>query len=433
MNMHDFVYRNGEMVCEKVSLTRVAQEAGTPCYVYSFKTLVEHLQKLQRALRELDPLICFSMKSNSNLTLCKALVDCGAGLDIVSGGELYRALKIGTDPQKIVFAGVGKSDEEIKEALHRRILFFNVESIPELERINQIAAQERRRPNIALRVNPNVESSTHHYIKTGVGTSKFGLDFETAVKLFKEKRKYPSVRLVGIHVHIGSQITESRPFVQALRKTVDLIEELKRHGHWIGWLNIGGGLGIIYQRETPLTPRQFADAVVPILKGKGLRIILEPGRFISGNAGILLTRVQYIKETPAKQFVIVDASMGDLIRPSLYGAYHKIVPVIKRATDPSTALRAGDRRRTTAVDVVGPICESGDFLGKDRELPGLQQGDLLAVMSAGAYGFTMASNYNSRPRPAEVMVKGNRFAVIRQRETYADLIRGENIPPFIAR
>lgn len=411
------------MVCEKVSLERVAREVGTPCYVYSFKTLVEHLQKLQRALKELNPLICFSMKSNSNLALCKALVDRGAGLDIVSGGELYRALKIGADPQRIVFAGVGKSDEEIKEALRRGILFFNVESVPELERINQIAEQERRMPNIALRVNPNVESSTHHYIKTGVGTSKFGLDFETAVRLFDEKKKYSFIRFAGIHVHIGSQITEARPFVQALRKTVNFVEELRRQGHWIGWLNIGGGLGIIYQKETPLTPQQFAKAVIPILKGRGLRIILEPGRFISGNAGVLLTKVEYIKETPARRFAIVDAGMGDLIRPSLYDAYHEILPVVKRATR--------DARHTTVFDVVGPICESGDFLGKDRHLPRLQQGDLLAVMSAGAYGFTMASNYNSRPLPAEVMVKGRRFAVIRRRETYADLIRGEKIPPFV--
>jgi len=421
--MHDFVYKNGEMVCEKVSLARVAREAGTPCYVYSFKTLTEHLRKLQRALKELNPLICFSMKSNSNLALCKALVDHGAGLDIVSGGELYRALKIGADPRKIVFAGVGKSDEEIKAALRRKILFFNVESVPELERINRIAEQERRTPNIALRVNPNVESSTHHYIKTGIGTSKFGLDFETAVRLFDEKKKYSFIRFAGIHVHIGSQITEAAPFIRALRKTIDLIERLRKMGHSVEWLNIGGGLGIIYRKETPLTPQQFARAVIPILKGRNLRIILEPGRFISGNAGVLLTKVEYIKETPARRFAIVDAGMGDLIRPSLYNAYHEILPVVRR---PSSIVH-----RPSVVDVVGPICESGDFLGKDRRLPRLQQGDLLAVMSAGAYGFTMASNYNSRPRPAEVMVKGNRFTVVRRRETYADLIRGEKIPSFV--
>jgi len=411
------------MVCEKVSLARVAREAGTPCYVYSFKTLTEHLRKLQRALKELNPLICFSMKSNSNLALCKALVDHGAGLDIVSGGELYRALKIGADPRKIVFAGVGKSDEEIKAALRRKILFFNVESVPELERINRIAEQERRTPNIALRVNPNVESSTHHYIKTGIGTSKFGLDFETAVRLFDEKKKYSFIRFAGIHVHIGSQITEAAPFIRALRKTIDLIERLRKMGHSVEWLNIGGGLGIIYRKETPLTPQQFARAVIPILKGRNLRIILEPGRFISGNAGVLLTKVEYIKETPARRFAIVDAGMGDLIRPSLYNAYHEILPVVRR---PSSIVH-----RPSVVDVVGPICESGDFLGKDRRLPRLQQGDLLAVMSAGAYGFTMASNYNSRPRPAEVMVKGNRFTVVRRRETYADLIRGEKIPSFV--
>lgn len=430
--MHDFVYKNGEMVCENVSLARVAREAGTPCYIYSFKTLVEHLQKLQRALKELNPLICFSMKSNSNLAVCKVLVSYGAGLDIVSGGELYRALKIGANPRKIVFAGVGKSDGEIKEALCRRILFFNVESLPELERINQIAEQERRIPNIALRVNPNVESSTHHYIKTGVGTSKFGLDFETAVRLFDEKKKYSFIRFAGIHVHIGSQITEAAPFIRALSKTIDLVERLRKMGHRVEWLNIGGGLGIIYQKEIPLTPQQFAKAVIPILKGRDLRIILEPGRFISGNAGILLTRIQYLKETPSKQFVIVDASMGDLIRPSLYGAYHEILPVVKKRSKlPSTSLRASQAPSSKPIDVVGPICESGDFLGKDRHLPMLQQGDLLAVMSAGAYGFTMASNYNSRPLPAEVMVKGRRFTIVRRRETYTDLIQGEKIPPFL--
>ena len=424
--MHDFVYQNGIMVCEEVPLAKIAKKVGTPCYIYSFKTLVEHLQKLQRALKKLRPLVCFSMKSNSNLALCKVLVDHGAGLDIVSGGELYRAIKISAEPSKIVFAGVGKSDQEIKMALSHRILLFNVESVAELKKIDQIANRQGVKADVALRVNPNVSVSTHHYIKTGLPTSKFGLDRATIIELFNRKREFPSVSLTGIHVHIGSQITESAPFIRALKKTVALVRELRQMGHRVRWLNIGGGLGIIYKKENPLTPQQFADAVSPILEGKGLRIILEPGRFISGNAGILLTRVQYIKETPAKQFVIVDASMGDLIRPSLYGAYHEILPVIKH---PSPV--RSHPSRTKVVDVVGPICESGDFLGKDRHLPALKEGDLLAVMSAGAYGFTMASNYNSRPRPCEVMVRGKQFAIVRERERYPDLVRGEKIFSFM--
>ena len=423
MNMHDFVYRDNELFCEGVSLRQIADRMGTPCYVYSFKTLIEHLQKLQKALRSLLPLICFSMKSNSNLAVCKALIERGAGLDIVSGGELYRALKIGANPRKIVFAGVGKSDSEIEMALEQRILMFNVESVPELKKINQIAQRKKVKAKVALRLNPDVETETHHYIKTGVHTSKFGLDEETVVELFNRKMEYPAILWVGIHVHIGSQITEAAPFIQSLKKTVALVEKLRAVGHEVQWLNIGGGLGIIYRNEKPLIPQQFADAVIPILQGKGLRIILEPGRFISGNAGVLLTRVQYIKETPAKCFVIVDASMGDLIRPSLYGAYHEILSV-RRDEGRGTK----DERRKELVDVVGPICESGDFLGKDRSLPGVKEGDLLAVMSAGAYGFTMASNYNSRPRPAEVLVKGGRLTVVRQREKYSDLVRGERIP-----
>lgn len=418
--IHDFVYRNGEMFCEKVSLSRIARRAGTPCYVYSFKTITDHLRKLKRALRELRPLICFSMKSNSNLAVCRILLDRGAGLDIVSGGELYRALKAGADPRKIVFAGVGKSQEEIETAIRRKILLFNIESAPELERIHRISARIGIRTRAALRVNPLVGARTHRYVKTGVSTSKFGLDEKAAVELFSRKSEYPFVSLEGIHLHIGSQITESAPFIRAVRYGVNLVEKLRRRGHRLRWLNIGGGLGIIYEKENPQTPQQFARAIVPILKGRGLRLILEPGRFITGNAGVLLTRVQYVKKTPARQFVIVDAGMNDLIRPSLYNAYHEILPVIKRSQLPASS--------SQLVDVVGPICESGDFLGKSRVLPGLEEGNLLAVMSAGAYGFTMASNYNSRPRPSEVLVKSDRFAVVRRRERYADLTKGEKIP-----
>ncbi|MFA5388275.1 MAG: diaminopimelate decarboxylase [Candidatus Omnitrophota bacterium] len=415
--MHDFNYRRGNLYCESVSLEELAAKYGTPLYVYSRNTLISHYRKIKQAFEPVNPLICFSMKANSNLSVCKALVKEGAGLDIVSGGELYRALKTDVSSRKIVYAGVGKTEKEIELAIRHRIFFFNVESIPELERINKIAGKIGIRQKIAIRVNPGIKARTHKYITTGHAENKFGIDFDTAEKIFLGRGKYKNLYISGIHMHIGSQIVDAEPFISALKRTTGFIKGLENRGVTIGWLNIGGGLGIIYSKERPQTAEEYARAVLPVLKKIKANIILEPGRFIVGNAGVLVTKVQYVKEAPAKNFAIVDAGMNDLIRPSLYDAYHEILPVKSRSY-------AGPKQ-VRVFDVVGPICESGDFLGNARKFIGLKEGDLLSVMSAGAYGFSMSSNYNSRPRTAEVIVEGNKAKLIRRRETYKDLVSAE--------
>ncbi|MDD5044906.1 MAG: diaminopimelate decarboxylase [Candidatus Omnitrophica bacterium] len=419
--MHEFKYLNNHLYCERVKVEDVARKHGTPLYLYSYHTLMDHFLKLKTAFKAIEPLICFSVKANSNLALLRAMVDKGAGLDIVSGGELYRALKAGCAPEKIVYASVGKTDEEIEEAIKRNILFFNVESVPELENINRIAAEQERVVNVAIRINPDVEPKTHKFISTGKLTNKFGIDFKTAEKIFKQCYDYSNVRLNGVHIHIGSQITVADPFVAAITKVVKFIEKLKKENIHLQYLNIGGGLGIIYDKETPQTAQKFAVKVLPLLAKTGLKIIMEPGRFIVGNAGILVTKVLYIKSTPLKKFVIVDAGMNDLIRPALYSAYHQILPLKK----------AEARGRLEKVDVVGPICESGDFLAKDRLMPKLKAGDYLAVMGSGAYGFSMSSNYNSRRRAAEVLVSKDKARVVRKREDYKDLARNERLPLFL--
>jgi len=414
--MHEFKYRGNELYCEDVAISGIAASVGTPFYLYSYKTLLDHYSKLRGAFKPVKPLICFSVKSNSSLAVLRALVKSGAGLDIVSGGELYRAGRVGVDPKKIVYAGVGKRRDEIEDAIKAGILLFNVESEDELEEIQRAAALLGKRVNVALRINPDVAPNTHAYVATGKGETKFGLDLETVCGIFSSRKRYPDLNIRGVHIHIGSQILDAAPFEKAIKKVLSFIKNRKIP---VDYLNIGGGLGIIYSIEHPQTARSFAKRVLPLLKRSGLKMILEPGRFISGNSGILVTKVLYNKTTPRKKFVIVDSGMSDLIRPSLYEAYHSIVPV---RTD-------GDARsRPEKVDVVGPICESGDFLAKDRPLVPVKNGDLLAVMGAGAYGFTMSSNYNSRPRPAEVMVIKGKFYVIRERETYRDIVRGEKIP-----
>jgi len=420
--MHEFHYRNNHLYCEKVRVEDLAKKFGTPLYVYSYHTLISHFAKLQRAFGEIEPLICYSVKANSNLAILKALVDKGAGLDIVSGGELFRALQVNCPVEKIVYASVGKTDAEIEEAIRRGILFFNVESLPELANINRIAKKLKRIPRVAIRINPDVEPRTHKYITTGKLTNKFGIDFQTARKILSLRNKFDHVNICGLHIHIGSQITESTAFVAAIRKVSGFIAELRSAGLNLQYLNIGGGLGIVYNDEKPQTAEVFARAVAPLLTKTGLKIILEPGRFIVGSAGILVARIQYIKSTPKKKFVIIDAGMNDLIRPALYGAYHQILP-----------LRAGHEAGgvTEKVDIVGPICESGDFLAKERHLPALKEGEYIAAMSAGAYGFSMSSNYNSRRRAQEVLVIKNKVYVIRIRETYKDLIRGEVIPSLM--
>lgn len=413
--MHEFKYKGNELFCEDVNVANAAVKIGTPFYLYSHKTILDHYCKLKTAFEEFRPLICFAMKANSNLSFLKILIKEGAGLDIVSGGELYKALKAGADPKKIVYASVGKTPQEIRQAVLAGILFFNVESLPELELINKIAGGLKKKVMVAIRLNPDITPGTHSYITTSKKENKFGLDFETAKMIFRKRHHFENVFIEGLHLHIGSQITKTTPYKQALSKVIKFMEELRREKIELNYLNIGGGLGIIYSKEKPQTAESFAKSVAPLLRKSGAKIILEPGRFIAGNSGILVTRVVYIKETEHKIFVIVDAGMNDLLRPSLYGAYHAIVPLQKTASN-----------FNKPVDVVGPICESGDFLAKDRRrFPKVKEGDLLAVLGSGAYGFSMSSNYNSRPRAAEVLVKDKAFHLIRKRETYKDLISKE--------
>ncbi|MFA5060207.1 MAG: diaminopimelate decarboxylase [Candidatus Omnitrophota bacterium] len=417
--MHDFLFKNNELYCEKVKVSTIAQKAGTPLYIYSRKTLVDHFTKIKKAFAPVAPTICFAMKSNDNLSVVKTLLNEGAGLDIVSGGELQKALKLGANPQKVVFASVGKTEAEITLAIRTGILFFNVESVPELDEINRIAKRLKKVTQVALRINPDVEAATHHFVTTGTLKNKFGIDLRSARQIFKSRGKYSNIKINGLHVHIGSQITTSAPFITAIKKVLEFIQTLRNDGIVLEYLDIGGGLGIIYRDEKPQTAQEFANAVLPLLQKTGLKVIMEPGRFIVGNAGIFVTRVLYIKDNGFKKFMIVDGGMNDLIRPSLYHAYHEIVPIKKTNAKPQT------------FDVVGPVCESGDFFAKDRKLPTVKKDALLAVMSAGAYGFAMSSNYNARPRSAEVLVDGNKFAVVRKRETFKDLIRGEVIPGFL--
>lgn len=418
--MHEFRVRRGQLYCEDVPVERIARAVGTPVYIYSHKTLVDHFRKLKTAFRRLDPLICFSVKANGNLAILKLLVRQGAGLDIVSGGELFKALRVGCPPSRIVYASVGKRPEEIRDALRAGIFCFNVESVPELEAINAEARRAGRVAPVALRINPDVKARTHHYITTGTAETKFGIDLETAERLLLTRRRtFEAVRFLGFHLHIGSQITDARPFVQAIRRCRSLIERLRRRGVAVSLLNLGGGLGIVYKDEQPQTARQFARAVLPLLAPLGVRLVLEPGRFIAGNAGILVTRLLYRKDTQGKRFLVVDAGMNDLIRPALYGAYHGVVPTVRSSSHSN---------HTQRFDIVGPVCESADVLAHRRRLPVLEPGAHLAILGAGAYGFTMASNYNGRPRPAEVLVKGTRYFLVRRRERLEDLVRLELIP-----
>jgi diaminopimelate decarboxylase len=408
-----FRTRDGTLFCEELPLDAIAAEFGTPAYVYSQGTLTSHFTRLDTALGELDHLVCYAVKANSNLSLLACMVELGAGFDIVSGGELYRVIAAGGDPRTVVFAGVGKSTDEIRYALRNDVLFFTVESEEELRRINALAQEQGCIARFSVRVNPDVDAHTHRYITTGKSENKFGLTFEAARALYANARALTNTRAVGIHMHIGSQITSTDPFVAAITRLAGLVQDLRADGTAIEYVDVGGGMGIIYKDEDPPTPDRFAGAVVPLLKALDAKVLLEPGRFLVGNAGVLLTTVQYVKITALKTFVIVDAGMNDLIRPALYEAYHEIVPLQQRPGD------------ATAVDIVGPICESGDFLALDRILPPVASGDCLAVRSAGAYGFAMSSNYNSRPRAAEVLVNGCTARLVRTRECWEDLIAPE--------
>ena len=418
--MHHFHYHNDSLFCEDIPLERIAKEQGTPCYIYSHATLTRHFQAYDQAFASVPHIIAFAMKANSNLAVLRLMSSLGSGADIVSGGELFRALKAGIPPNKIVFAGVGKSHEEIKYALESNILFFNVESSAELQAINEVAMGMGMHARVALRVNPDIDPHTHPYISTGMKKSKFGIGADRALEEFQKAASLSNIQVVGLHAHIGSQLTKISPFVDSLTKVLGLLHTLKGKGIPIQYLNIGGGLGITYSDEAPPHPKDLAEAITPLLRESQCEIILEPGRVIVGNAGILLTRVLYIKDTDAKKFAIVDAAMNDLIRPSLYDAHHDILPVHQVPNAPEDM-----------YDVVGPICESGDFLAQNRTMPLVKAGDLLAVMSAGAYAFTMASNYNSRPRVPEILVKEGESFVVRKRESYEDLILGEQIPEFL--
>lgn len=418
--MHHFNYKGKDLYCEEVPVAEIADAVGTPFYLYSHATLRQHFKVFTDAFEDIRHLICFSMKSNSNLAVLRLFALEGGGVDIVSGGELFRALRAGVDPQKIVYSGVGKKVEDLEYALQSDILMFNVESSQELRVLNGVAERLKKKATIAIRVNPDIDPETHPYVSTGLKENKFGIDIKRSFEGYTLAADLPYLRVAGVSCHIGSQLTKLSPFVDTLKKLKDHIKRLEGAGIGIEFLDLGGGLGITYDREEPPHPTQYATAIKKELDMLDLTLILEPGRVIVGNAGILVAKVLYTKATLEKKFVIVDAAMNDLMRPSLYGSFHGI-----------QAVRMRDRKKVKA-DIVGPICESGDFLAKDREMESFEPGELMAVMSSGAYGFSMSSNYNSRPRVAEVMVKGDRYYTIRARETHEDLIQGETIPDFLS-
>jgi len=417
--MHFFEYKNRELYCEEIPITKIAQKVGTPFYLYSYKTLIRHFNVFNDAFKDIPHLVCYSAKANSNMALLRLFVNLGGGVDVVSGGELYRALKGGADPKKIVFSGVGKREDEIEYALRIGILMFNVESSQELQTINEVAGRIGKKAPIAIRVNPDIDPKTHPYISTGLRKNKFGIDILRAPTAYRFASQLQNLKIIGIDCHIGSQLVEVEPIIEALKKLKRLVGDLRKEGMGIQYLDLGGGLGITYEDEEPPHPVEYASTILDQIRGFDCTLILEPGRVIVGNAGVLVSKVLYTKENEEKRFVIVDAGMNDLVRPSYYGSYHQILPVKE------------ENRDEIVADVVGPICESSDFLAKERKIPRLNPGELIVIMSAGAYGFSMSTNYNSRPRVAEVLVRNDQMFVIRKREDYEDLIRGEEIPEFL--
>jgi diaminopimelate decarboxylase len=413
--MDSFEYRNGDLHCEEVSLNQIAEQVGTPAYVYSREALERAYLGYAEALEGRDALICFAVKANSNLAVLNVLAKLGAGFDIVSGGELERALLAGAEPNKIVFSGVGKQAHEIARALEVGIHCFNIESEAELYRVNEVAESRGQVARVSFRVNPDVDAGTHPYISTGLKENKFGIAIDTAPEVYAKAAALKGVEVIGVDCHIGSQLTEVSPFLDALDRLLALIDLLAEQGITIRHLDLGGGLGVCYTDETPPTPATYIDALTERLGDRDVKLVFEPGRSIAANSGVLLTQVEFLKENGDKNFAIIDAAMNDLIRPSLYSAYQEIIPLFEQSA-----------AEVKTWDLVGPICETGDFLGKDRQLA-LSAGDRLAVCSAGAYGFVMASNYNTRPRVAEVMVDDDRFQVVRERETFEDLVRGEHL------
>lgn len=410
--MNFFEFKDNRLFAEDLDVSALAEEYGTPLYIYSAQTLRRHFTAFDTAFENLDHLICYSAKANSNINILRLLGDMGAGLDIVSGGELFRGLAAGIDPSRIVYSGVGKRDVELAEALKADILIFNVESVQELERLNVLAGNLGRQARVSLRVNPDVDPKTHPYISTGLSKNKFGLPLGQAMQAYMQAKDMPNIEIVGLDCHVGSQLTSISPFKEVLDRILAFADQLAGNGIAIKYLDLGGGLGITYNDEEPPLPRDLGDLIKQELSGRHLTLIVEPGRAIVGNAGILVTRVVYTKETPDKHFIITDAAMNDLMRPALYQAYHNIIRVEADA----------DGTKSFSADIVGPICESADFLGKDRRLGQVRPGELLAVCSAGAYGFSMSSQYNSRPRAAEVLVDGATASLIRKRESYEDLI-----------
>lgn len=424
-----FTFLNGTLHCEEVKVEDIVASVGSPVYIYSKRAILNNYNEMRNAFAEAAPLICFSVKSNSNLSILHLLALEDSGFDVVSGGELYRALQAGADPKKVVFAGIGKSPQEIRYALDNGIFMFNAESQAELETINMVASESKTTARVALRLNPDIDPKTHARTTTGKRENKFGIDLGVAEKIVKETKKYGSLQICGLHVHLGSPIMSPEPYVEALERINDFLPVCREESLTMEYINIGGGYCISYTGETVCRPNDYAREILPLVQAMNLKLILEPGRFIVGNAGILVTKVLYNKESSfGKRFIICDAAMSDLIRPTLYDAFHRIWPVSPRMPMPEILTPEGPNPPQTGLvkaDIVGPVCESSDFFAKDRFIPETKAGELLSIFSTGAYGFTMSSNYNSRPRPAEVMVRGKTFQVIRRRETYEDLISKE--------
>jgi diaminopimelate decarboxylase len=412
-----FTYENKEMYCEGVKIADIVRAIGTPAYIYSKASFVESFREFDTAFSAVDHLVCYSLKANSNLNVCRIFYDAGSGIDCNSGGEFFRAIKAGVDPHRVVFTGVGKTEEEIRSVLQHPIIMLKVESLQELHLINTIAGELNIKAPVGIRINPDVDAKTHPYISTGLSENKFGIDSSQAIHSFELAASLPNLRPVGIDMHIGSQITSAGPFIEACKKLAELAAALKGRGIALSHFDVGGGLGISYDRGTSTSPRELAKELLPILKGVGCKILFEPGRFLTANAGILATKVLYTKQNRDKNFIIVDAAMNDLLRPSLYKAFHQIKPVVQKSSG------------TIVADIVGPVCESGDFFAQGREIEKSEQGDLLAVMSAGAYSFVMSSNYNQRRRAPEVIVDGTNYYVVRERETYEDLTAKEHLIP----
>jgi len=428
--MRHFSYRNGHLYCEGVSVEKIAREVGTPFYLYSHRILLENYRSFHSGLEKIRHLICYAFKANSNTTLCKILANAGSGADVASLGELKQALELGLPGRKIILNGNGKTIEEMELAIKSDILMINVDSFEELALLNRVAVRLGKKARIALRVNPDIDPHTHPYIATGVRRGKFGFELAGAIEGYRLAKRLGNIEICGIHMHIGSQVTTIEPFIRGMKKLITVSDNLKKMGINLDYVNVGGGLGITYWNERPPTPASYARALIPLIKKITSRGIFEPGRAIVGNAGILVTKILYIKEMFSKKFVVVDAGMSDFIRPTLYNAYHEIKPVQLeevakgRLQLERPSLWPAGTRKVMVTDIVGPICESGDFFAKDRNLPKVSAGDLLAVFCAGAYGFTMSSNYNSRRRPAEILVNKGKYSIIRERETFQDLIKG---------